>query len=98
MGVRVIPSAPRDALRGVYGDRLKVAVSAPPEHGKANERVIHALAEWLDVRIDSIRIQTGHAGRDKVVAFSGIEESELRDRLCRLLEGGPAGKGREHGS
>ena len=87
VGVRVIPSAARTEMRGVYGDRLKVAVSAPPEGGKANARLVEALAGWLDMPVDDIRVESGHGGRDKVVAFSGIEEDELRDKLNRLLRG-----------
>lgn len=93
VGVRVIPSAARTEMRGVYGDRLKVAVSAPPEGGKANARLIQALAGWLEIRVDDVRVESGHAGRDKVVAFSSMMEDELRDKLNRLLRGaGPMGR------
>jgi uncharacterized protein len=85
VGVRVMPSAARTEVRGVYGDRLKVAVNAPPEGGKANARLVQALADWLDVRVDEVTVQSGHGGRDKVVAFSGITEDEMRDRLSGLL-------------
>lgn len=85
MGVRVIPSAARTEVRGVYGDRLKVAVNAPPEGGKANARLLQALAAWLDLRVDDVTVRSGHGGRDKVVAFSGTTEDELRERLSGLL-------------
>jgi uncharacterized protein len=85
VGVRVIPGAARTEIRGVYGDRLKVAVNAAPEGGKANARLVQALATWLDLRMDEVTVQSGHGGRDKVVAFSGIAESELRDKLSGLL-------------
>ena len=87
VGIRVMPSASRTEMRGVYGDRLKVAVSAPPEAGKANTRLIQALAGWLEIRIDDVRVESGHAGRDKVVAFSGMKEDELRDKLNTLVFG-----------
>lgn len=85
VGVRVIPSASRTEIRGIYGDRLKVAVSAPPEGGKANARLIQALATWVGLRIDDVRVESGHGGRDKMVAFSGVDEAELRERLDRVL-------------
>lgn len=85
VGIRVVPSASRTEVRGVYGDRLKIAVNAPPKGGKANARLILALAGWLGLRSDQVAVQTGHGGRDKVVAFSGIMEEELRQRLIRLL-------------
>ena len=88
VGVRIMPSAPRTEVRGVYGERLKIAVNAPPEGGKANARLVQALAGWLGLRADQVAVQIGHGGRDKVVAFSGIMEEELRRRLNRLLPGG----------
>ncbi len=63
-----------------------MAVNAPPEAGKANARLVQALAGWLDLRVDQVTVHTGHGGRDKVVAFSGIMEDELRGKLKRLLQ------------
>jgi uncharacterized protein (TIGR00251 family) len=88
VGVRVSPSAPRTQLRGVYGDRLKVSVGAPPEDNRANQELLGALAGWLGLRRDDLRIESGHTSRDKVVSFSGIDESQLRDKLTALLAGG----------
>lgn len=85
MGIRVVPSAPRTAVHGVYGDRLKISVSAPPEGNRANLQLIEALAGWTGLRREDIYIESGHGSRDKVVAFKGIEEAELRSRLIRLL-------------
>lgn len=79
------PSAPRTALRGLYGDRLKVAVNAPPEDNRANNELIEALAGWLGLRRDDIHIETGHGSRDKVVAFAGMSEARLREKLAGLL-------------
>lgn len=85
VGVRVMPSAARTEIRGVYGDRLKVAVNAAPEAGKANARLIQALTGWLDMRAEQVAVHAGHGSRDKIVAFSGIMEEELRGKLKRLL-------------
>jgi uncharacterized protein len=98
VGIRVIPSAARTEMRGVYGDRLKVAVSAPPEGGKANASLVDALAGWLEMRTDDMRVESGYAARDKVVAFFGIEEEDLRDKLNRLLRGAGPTKRTAHGS
>ena len=85
MGVRVIPSAPRTAVRGTYGDRLKVSVSAPPQDDRANQQLVQTLADWLGMRRDKVRIESGHGSRDKVIAFAGIGEAELRQKLAGLL-------------
>lgn len=85
VGVRVSPSAPRTALRGIYGDRLKVSVNAPPEANRANHQLVEALAGWLELRRDDVHVESGHSSKDKVIAFTGIEEAELRSKLTRLL-------------
>lgn len=86
MGVRVSPSARRTALRGVYGDRLKISVCAPPEDNRANQELTDALANWLEVSRDSVRVETGHGSRDKVVVFIGMDEPGLRQKLTGLLD------------
>ena len=91
--VRVSPSATRTALQGVYGDRIKVSVSAPPEDNRANRELAETLARWLDVRRDAVCIEAGHGSRDKVVAVSGLGEGELRARLEGLLYGGCSREG-----
>ena len=85
LGVRVSPSAPRTALRGVYGDRLKVVVSAPPEDNRANHELVEALAGWLGLRREQVRVEAGLSSRDKVILVSGLSEVELRSRLAVLL-------------
>ena len=93
LGVRLHPSAPQTAVRGVYGDRLKVSVSAPPEDNRANRQLVQALAGWLELRSGDVSIESGHGSRDKVVAFRGIDEIELRKRLTGLVRGDRPAKG-----
>lgn len=86
--VRVVPGAAATELRGVHGGRLKIAVTAPAERGRANEALLAVLARMFGVRTDGLRIERGHGTRDKVVAFSGVTEAELSGRLTELLSGG----------
>ncbi len=87
VGIRVSPSAPRTELRGVFGERLKLAVNAPPEDNRANKEVEAALAEWLGVRRDQVKVCKGHASRDKVVAFAGLTEETLRRAIAAAIAG-----------
>jgi uncharacterized protein len=85
IGVRVTPSAPKTELRGVHGDRLKVAVAAPPEDNRANKELEEALARWLGVDRGRVQVLRGHASRDKVVAFTALTETRLRESLSAAL-------------
>jgi uncharacterized protein (TIGR00251 family) len=73
--VRVSPKASRNAVQGVMptpdGLALKVAVTAPPDKGKANAAVAALLAKIFGVSKSSVRIVTGEADRRKVVRISG---------------------------
>ncbi len=45
--------------------RLKVAVAAPPEDGRANAAIIKALAQWLGVKQGTITLTAGQTSREK---------------------------------
>lgn len=103
VGVRVVPGAAATELKGFYGDRLKVAISAPAEKGRANEALLAALGRLFGLRAADVRLRSGYTKRDKVVAFSGITETELNKRVAELLPGGRANpegsqKGQSDGS
>ncbi len=87
VGFRVSPSAAKRAVRGLYGERVKVSLTAPPEDGRANAELVEALARWLGLERANIRIDSGQASRDKVVAFTHIDEAGLRDKLAALVRG-----------
>jgi uncharacterized protein (TIGR00251 family) len=83
--VRVSPGASRQRLMGIMGDALKVAVAAPPEGGRANDALVRYLAKLLDVRRDALSVESGHTGRTKRIAVTGLGEAELRSRLSDRL-------------
>jgi hypothetical protein len=67
LALRVQPGARRCAVVGEYGERLKVAVQAPPSDGRANEALLAYLATCLEIRIGALRLVAGVASRDKSV-------------------------------
>ena len=69
--VQVVPRAPRAAVGPLVGDRLRVAVSAPPVDGAANAAVIDALAAAFGVRRAAVSILRGETGRRKTVRIEG---------------------------
>ena len=71
---------------GIYGDRLKVAVKAPPDRGRANKELVQLLATALELRSDQVEVVRGQTSRDKTVRLSGASGDELERRLLALVE------------
>ena len=87
IAVRVHPGARRNALV----DRLasgewKVAVSAPPEGGRANAGVVELVAELLGVKRGQVTVARGASSRAKTVEITGLETGEAERRLAAALE------------
>ncbi len=83
--VRVQPRARRPGVQGEQGGALKVAVSAPPEGGRANEALVEMLAEVLKLRRSQIALLSGQTARDKKFLIRGVSRVELEQRLAPLL-------------
>ena len=79
--VQVVPRASRVAVGPAVGDRLRVAVTAPPVDGAANDAVIDALARAFGVRRAAVRIVRGETGRRKTVQIDGARPDTLRTLL-----------------
>ena len=65
--LRVSPKAGSDRIGGVHNGALKVAVTAPPDKGRANDAVIRLLAKALGVPPSGIELVSGATSRDKKV-------------------------------
>ena len=83
--VRASPGASRDRIVGVLGDALKIAVSAAPEKGRANKRILRLLADALGLAPRDLAVVGGEASRDKRVRIAGLSSAELCERLKGLL-------------
>lgn len=76
--VRVKPRAKEERIEGFSPDgTLVVRVAAPPERGKANERLVRILAEAFGVARSEVRVVAGHKSRDKVVEVEGVGKEVL---------------------
>ena len=80
--VKVVPGASRTAVVGVLGTRLKVAVAAAPEGGKANKAVCELLAAALRVPRRDVRLVDGKTRPEKRVAVTGIGVRKAVERLA----------------
>jgi uncharacterized protein (TIGR00251 family) len=79
--VRLQPRAKKNQVSGELGGALKVAVTAPPIEGRANEALIRFLAELLKVARSSVTIAAGASSRNKVIRIEGMTPEQVRSRL-----------------
>ena len=79
--IRAKPRADRDAILEVRDGALLVAVTDPPEKGKANKALLKALAQRLDVAKSSLTIASGETHRDKRIHIAGLSVAQVRERL-----------------
>jgi uncharacterized protein (TIGR00251 family) len=80
--VKIHPRAKRDAITGEIGGTLKLAVTAPPLDGRANDACTQFLARLLEVPRSSVTIAAGQNSRNKIVRVSGITAEQVRARLA----------------
>lgn len=79
--LRVIPRSPRNAVDGPRDGRLVVRVTAPPVDDAANEAVIAAVADALDVPKRSVRLVAGRTSRNKTVEVDGVTMGGVETQL-----------------
>lgn len=65
--IHVKPNARHEKVEAQPDGSLKVHVNAPPQEGRANERVIEILAKHFKIPKSHITVVHGEASRTKVV-------------------------------
>lgn len=85
LALHVQPGARRNSVVGVHGDALKIAVSAPPVDGKANDAICSFVASLIGVPARSVSIVAGATARRKIVAISDSSLGEIKVRLDQIL-------------
>ena len=83
--VRAQPGASRAGLLGTWNGMLKLAVSAPPEDGRANEDLVELLAELLSLRPRQVVLVSGAKARTKEFRVE-LSCPEARARLAPRLD------------
>ena len=79
--VKVHPRAKKSSITGEIGGALKLAITAPPVNGAANEACVEFFAKSLKVRRSSVSIASGERNRLKVVRVAGVTAEQFWKRL-----------------
>lgn len=77
LSVRAQPGAKRNAVLGEQAGALKVAVTAPPEDGRANAAITELLRDWLGLKRSQVELAGGPTNRNKTFLIRGVTPGEL---------------------
>jgi uncharacterized protein len=83
--IKVHPRARKNAITGTMGDALKLALTAPPVEGKANQAVIEFFADLFAIPRSSVTIASGETSRNKIVRITGLNRTAVEQRLSATL-------------
>ncbi|MBR6802753.1 MAG: DUF167 domain-containing protein [Kiritimatiellae bacterium] len=79
--LKVTPKASRNTVLGAEDSWLRVALTAPPVDGKANEAARRFLAEMLNVSKSSVTLLAGQTARLKRFAVADVSPDVAIDKL-----------------
>jgi uncharacterized protein (TIGR00251 family) len=85
MSVRAQPGARKAGVLGERAGALKLAVTAPPEDGRANAALVELLRDLLGVKRSEIELYSGATSRDKKLLVRGMTKAELAAKLSSLF-------------
>lgn len=81
ISLHIQPGAKREAIAGLFGTSLKIALNAPPVDGKANAALLKFLSAKLGIAKRQIELCSGASSRDKRVFVSGMTIEQIKDLL-----------------
>ena len=81
LAVRAQPGARKPGVLGEHAGALKVAVTAPPEDGRANQAITELLREWLGLKRSQVELANGATNRNKQFLIRGVTADALRQAI-----------------
>jgi uncharacterized protein len=86
--IRAHAGSRRNSVIGIRAGALRVAVTAAPEKGKANQAIIALLSKALGVSKSSIEIVSGETSPQKRLLVRNIEMEQLRQMIAAMIADG----------
>ena len=84
--LKVAPNASKTQIQGLWQDRLRIRIQAPPVEGKANAAICKWLAAIFSLRQNEIEILQGERGSMKTILLKGKSVEEIESKLNTLME------------
>jgi len=67
--IKVKPNASKNEIKKIEEDNFEIRITTSPEKGKANQKVIELLAEFLDIPKSKLEIISGLTSREKKIVI-----------------------------
>ena len=83
--IRVQPRSSKNQVAGLYGDAIKINLTAPPVDNAANKACSAFLAGLLSVSKSSVKIVSGHTGRNKQVLVNCEKGSAECNAIAKTI-------------
>lgn len=83
--VKAQPQARKNAIVGEHAGMVRVAVTAAPEKGKANDAILEVLADALGCRASALTLLSGETHREKKVLAEGWSAEAVREKLEHVM-------------
>jgi uncharacterized protein (TIGR00251 family) len=80
--VRAQPGARKNTVLGEQAGALKVAVTAPPEAGRANQALVEVLRDALGLKRSQLELIAGPTSRDKRFLVRGVTKEQLAAKVA----------------
>jgi uncharacterized protein (TIGR00251 family) len=84
--VKVHPRARKNAITGIVGEALKLALTAPPVEGRANQAVLEFFADLFAIPRSSVTIASGETSRNKIIRIAGVSKPVAEQKLAENLK------------
>jgi hypothetical protein len=84
--VRAQPGSRRNTIVGEQGGSLKIAVTAPPDQGRANKALAQVLCDQLGLKKSQVELIAGPTSRDKKFLLRGVAAATLTRQLRSVIQ------------
>ncbi len=81
---KIQPNSSKEQVIGEYAEKLKIAVTSPPEKGKAHKAIVKALAKGLNIKTSDIQIVSGEKSKDKEIFVRNITEKDVYKLVSQI--------------
>ncbi len=82
--VYILPNAHTETIKIKEDGILHIHVKAPPEKGKANERLIRLIADWMEINKNEICIVQGKTSKVKLLEIPDEFKLKFSHKLTEL--------------